>query len=156
MGPRLTAGAHFFLPRAQHAIGNGVKTGAVTLEEGRGVGHGGSQRPGKGGVKPRILPQRAGGDKREDAARGLKQKHLIRLDVIVEMEKPLEIFARLNIKHGPNVEQIVRELPRNRVGVIARDGRTWYSMRVNRCTGEVDRIERLRNYRPGFRFQFNF
>ncbi|RYE87159.1 MAG: hypothetical protein EOP19_04985 [Hyphomicrobiales bacterium] len=52
--------------------------------------------------------------------------------------------------------QIVRELPRNRLGVIARDGRTWYSMRVNQCTGEVDRIERLRNYRPGLRFQFNF
>lgn len=52
--------------------------------------------------------------------------------------------------------QIVRELSRNRVGVIARDGRVWYSMRVNRCTGEVDRIERLRNFRPGFRFQFNF
>jgi len=49
----------------------------------------------------------------DDAARGLKLKHLIRLDVIVEMEKPLEIFARLNIKHGPNVEQIVRELPLN-------------------------------------------
>jgi hypothetical protein len=47
----------------------------------------------------------------EEAAQGLKLKHLIRLDVIVEMEKPLEIFARLNIKHGPNVEQIVRELP---------------------------------------------
>jgi len=47
----------------------------------------------------------------EEAARGLKLKHLIRMDVIVEMEKPLEIFARLNIKHGPNVEQIVRELP---------------------------------------------
>ena len=47
----------------------------------------------------------------DEAARGLKLKHLIRLDVIVEMEKPLEIFARLNIKHGPNVEQIVRELP---------------------------------------------
>jgi hypothetical protein len=27
------------------------------------------------------------------------------------VEKPLEIFARLNIKHGPNIEQIVRELP---------------------------------------------
>ncbi len=27
------------------------------------------------------------------------------------MEKPLEIFARLNIKNGPNTEQIVRELP---------------------------------------------
>jgi hypothetical protein len=47
----------------------------------------------------------------EEAARGLKLRHLIRLDVIVEMEKPLEIFARLNIKHGPNIEQIVRELP---------------------------------------------
>ena len=47
----------------------------------------------------------------DEAALGLKLKHLVRLDVIVEMEKPLEIFARLNIKHGPNVEQIVRELP---------------------------------------------
>ena len=49
----------------------------------------------------------------EEATLGLKMKHLVRLDVIVEMEKPLEIFARLNIKHGPNVEQIVRELPLN-------------------------------------------
>jgi hypothetical protein len=47
----------------------------------------------------------------EDAARGLKLRHLIRLDVIVELEKPLEIFARLNVKHGPNTEQIVLELP---------------------------------------------
>ena len=54
----------------------------------------------------------------EDAARGLKQKHVIRMDVIVEMEKPLEIFARLNIKHGPNVEQIVRELPLNEEDVM--------------------------------------
>ncbi|MBN2630155.1 MAG: hypothetical protein JXR75_06420 [Rhodobacteraceae bacterium] len=46
-----------------------------------------------------------------EAAQGLKLRHLIRLDAIVEMEKPLEIFARLNIKHGPNVEQIVREMP---------------------------------------------
>ncbi|WP_225026316.1 DUF6478 family protein [Xinfangfangia pollutisoli] len=46
-----------------------------------------------------------------EAAQGLKLRHLIRLDVIVEMEKPLEIFVRLNVKHGPNVEQIVRELP---------------------------------------------
>jgi hypothetical protein len=40
------------------------------------------------------------------------------MDVIVEMEKPLEIFARLNIKHGPNVEQIVRELPLNEEEVM--------------------------------------
>lgn len=48
-----------------------------------------------------------------EAVDGLKLTHLIRLDAIVEMEKPLEIFARLNIKHGPNVEQVVRELPLN-------------------------------------------
>lgn len=46
-----------------------------------------------------------------EAALGLRLRHLIRVDAIVETEKPLEIFARLNIKHGPNVEQIVRELP---------------------------------------------
>lgn len=50
-----------------------------------------------------------------DAVNGLQKKHLIRMDTIVEMEKPLEIFARLNIKHGPNTEQIVRELPLNEV-----------------------------------------
>ncbi|OWU85585.1 hypothetical protein ATO6_01220 [Oceanicola sp. 22II-s10i] len=46
-----------------------------------------------------------------EAVAGLKRRHLVRMDTIVEMEKPLEIFARLNIKHGPNTEQIVRELP---------------------------------------------
>jgi len=46
-----------------------------------------------------------------EACRELKKRHLIRLDVAVELEKPIEIFARLNIRHGPNTEQIVRELP---------------------------------------------
>ena len=46
-----------------------------------------------------------------EACRGLRRNHLIRLDMIVELEKPLEIFARLNIRHGPNTEQIVREMP---------------------------------------------
>lgn len=46
-----------------------------------------------------------------EAVQGLTKEHLIRLDAVVEMEKPLEIFARLNIQHGPNTEQLVRELP---------------------------------------------
>lgn len=46
-----------------------------------------------------------------EACTGLTRKHLIRLDPLIEVEKPLEIFARLNIQHGPNTEQIVRELP---------------------------------------------
>lgn len=46
-----------------------------------------------------------------DAVRGLKRKHLIRMQYVAESESPLEIFARLNVRHGPNTEQMVRELP---------------------------------------------
>lgn len=53
-----------------------------------------------------------------EAAVNLRQRHILRVDMIVEMEKPLEIFARLNIKHGPNVEQIVREMPLNEEEVM--------------------------------------
>lgn len=45
------------------------------------------------------------------AVQGLQKRHLIRMVANVELEKPLEIFARLNVKHGPNTEQVVRELP---------------------------------------------
>ena len=47
----------------------------------------------------------------ESAVTGLKKSHLIRMDTIIEMEKPLEVFVRLNVRHGPNTEQLVRELP---------------------------------------------
>ena len=49
-------------------------------------------------------------DMPQQATDGLKKNHVIRMDAIVELEKPLEIFARFNVKHGPNTEQIVREL----------------------------------------------
>jgi len=45
------------------------------------------------------------------ATDGLTRRHLVRLDTIIELEKPLKIFARINIRHGPNTGQIVRELP---------------------------------------------
>lgn len=48
-----------------------------------------------------------------DVADGLTTRHLVRLDCSVDLENPIEIFARLNIKHGPNMEQIVREIPLN-------------------------------------------
>lgn len=52
------------------------------------------------------------------AVQGLTKNHLIGMNTIVEMEKPLEIFARLNVRHGPNTEQIVRELPLNQEDVM--------------------------------------
>jgi len=48
-----------------------------------------------------------------EAIAGLKKRHLVRLAAVVECEQPLEIFARLNVRHGPNTAQIVRELPLN-------------------------------------------
>ncbi len=45
------------------------------------------------------------------AAAGLTKQHILRISSIVEIEQPLQIFTRLNIKHGPNTEQMVRELP---------------------------------------------
>lgn len=47
----------------------------------------------------------------EEAVQGLKLRHLVRLDLGITLERPIEVFARLNVKHGPNTEQIVRELP---------------------------------------------
>ena len=40
---------------------------------------------------------------------GFKTGHVVELETIIESERPLKTLARLNIKHGPNVEQIIRE-----------------------------------------------
>ncbi|MEW2915851.1 DUF6478 family protein [Ruegeria sp. ANG10] len=45
-----------------------------------------------------------------EAAQGLTKQHLMRVDTLIEAEQPLEIFARLNIQHGPNAEQVLRKL----------------------------------------------
>lgn len=46
-----------------------------------------------------------------EAMQGMSRNHIIRLDTRVRTERPLEFFARLNVQHGPNTEQIVRESP---------------------------------------------
>jgi hypothetical protein len=48
----------------------------------------------------------------EAGLQGLTSDHVVRLDVTLDTERPIEIFARLNVRHGPNTEQLVRELPR--------------------------------------------
>ncbi len=45
-----------------------------------------------------------------DALEGLNKQHVIQLDGIIVSEAPFKIFARLNIKNGPNTEQITQEL----------------------------------------------
>lgn len=67
-----------------------------------------------------------------DAVAGLKRRHLIRMSTIIEMEKPLEIFARLNIRHGPNTEQIVRELPLHEDEIMVEFDLAYSSMNEKR------------------------
>lgn len=42
---------------------------------------------------------------------GLKARHLVRAELVVEADRPVTSFARLNIKHGPNLAQPVSSLP---------------------------------------------
>lgn len=45
------------------------------------------------------------------AAAGLSPRHLIRFEARLEAERPVVAFARLNLRRGPNVEQILRKWP---------------------------------------------
>jgi hypothetical protein len=41
---------------------------------------------------------------------GLSARSIVRVDCAIDLERPIEVFARLNVKHGPNHEQIVQEI----------------------------------------------
>ncbi len=67
-----------------------------------------------------------------EAVLGLQRRHLMRLSIVVEMEQPLEIFARLNVKHGPNTEQVVRELSFNETEVMVEFDLAYTNMNEKR------------------------
>lgn len=45
-----------------------------------------------------------------EAADGLERRHVIGVRTAIDAGGPLDTYVRLNIRHGPNTEQIVREL----------------------------------------------
>ncbi|MBF9031309.1 hypothetical protein HKCCE3408_12975 [Rhodobacterales bacterium HKCCE3408] len=47
----------------------------------------------------------------DSAIAGLTLAHVFTVDLAISVEEPLEIYARLNLQHGPNTEQMVREMP---------------------------------------------
>ena len=62
-------------------------------------------------------------------------------------------------RYGYDRVDVRRDIGRNRVEVRANYSRWTYSMRVDRCTGRVDHVQRLRPAFPGgggFGMQFNF
>ena len=47
----------------------------------------------------------------QQAAKDLRRDHIVQVDADIDTEAPCPITARLNIRHGPNCEQITQELP---------------------------------------------
>lgn len=45
------------------------------------------------------------------AVEGLKARHLVRAEMVIDCDRPVKGYARLNIKHGPNLAQPVSALP---------------------------------------------
>ncbi|MEL7461352.1 MAG: DUF6478 family protein [Pseudomonadota bacterium] len=88
-----------------------------------------------------------------DAVDGLTKAHIIRMEARITSERPLEFFARLNVQHGPNTEQIVREVPaEGRDHVVEFDlaysqirerhlGRAWVDLIFDRPAFNEIRIE---------------
>lgn len=45
-----------------------------------------------------------------EAATGLSKRHIFRIDAVTQRERPMTVYARLNIQHGPNKEEIASQL----------------------------------------------
>ena len=76
-----------------------------------------------------------------EAAKGLTRAHIIRLTLALTVERPIDVYARLNIGHGPNTDDMLLHV-----------GRMWQSPDPIRRAVEFDlhyvemnerRLERL-------------
>ncbi|WP_227269876.1 DUF6478 family protein [Roseobacter weihaiensis] len=47
----------------------------------------------------------------QEAVTGLNRNHILRVSNVLDVDRPVQVFVRLNLRHGPNTEQIVREFP---------------------------------------------
>ncbi|WP_299672254.1 DUF6478 family protein [uncultured Roseobacter sp.] len=46
----------------------------------------------------------------EAATQGLKRTHILRVTSAVTLTPPITAFVRLNVRHGPNTEQLLRQI----------------------------------------------
>lgn len=56
-----------------------------------------------------------------EAVEGLTRGHLVRLDTDVATERAVGIYARLNLRHGPNAEQMVQRFDEAGAGCLEFD-----------------------------------
>ncbi|HWL55416.1 MAG TPA: DUF6478 family protein [Paracoccus sp. (in: a-proteobacteria)] len=52
-----------------------------------------------------------------EALEGLSRNHIVRLETSLVLERPLNVFARLNIGHGPNTDELVQSLHQMEAGL---------------------------------------
>lgn len=45
------------------------------------------------------------------ALRDLSRAHILRMDVDLRLNEPLRVYVRLNLRHGPNADEMLRDLP---------------------------------------------
>ncbi len=69
---------------------------------------------------------------------GLRRDHVVRVSVGLQTERPIQLYARLNVRHGPNVEQLLRALPRVDPG---REGETLAEFDLHDSEINEKRIE---------------
>ena len=53
----------------------------------------------------------------QEAMNGLSVRHIFQMDMVMDAENNMAVFARLNIKHGPNVEQLLNRIPTDQENV---------------------------------------
>ncbi len=46
----------------------------------------------------------------EAARKGLARRHILRMQLHIALERDINAYARLNIRHGPNTEQMARQI----------------------------------------------
>ncbi|SLN19420.1 hypothetical protein ROA7450_00618 [Roseovarius albus] len=91
----------------------------------------------------------------QDALTGLQNRHVVRVAMKADLSSPLDIFTRLNIKHGPNTEQLVRQIALSDEEAIAefdlgysdlneqRLERAWVDLIVNKPEGRTLTVQDL-------------
>ena len=53
----------------------------------------------------------------DEALNGLSIRHIFQMDMVMNAENHMGVFARLNIKHGPNVEQLLNRIATDQTNV---------------------------------------
>ncbi len=71
----------------------------------------------------------------EEGARDLSRRHLVRIGLSLVAERPARVFGRLNVRHGPNTEQVVRQFDTS-------DSAGHVDLDLSGSRLEEDRIER--------------